>query len=127
MPANAHASRLRRDESTGYEIFPVAFEHPGADGPLLPSGKADESHDPRMESPTHDGELTEVLVEGYQNASGLVRPGQDLLVARILIPVARPDDIMTGCFQLFAGATPDTGVEEDLQDPRERSGGSTRS
>jgi len=41
-----------------------------------------------------DGKLTEVLVKRDEYASGGAGSGQDLLVAWVFVPIARPDDVM---------------------------------
>lgn len=109
------------------QLGAVPLEDIGDDLPLSPRRVGDVAHDASMSPSPHDGDLAEVLVERDQHP--LLRKGnrEDLRVARILVPIAGPDHLMTQGAELVAGAAPDARVDQDLQEPAGVRKGSTLS
>ena len=75
----------------------------------------------------HDRQLAEILVERDQDPTFPMRAGENLLVSRVLRPIAGPDDIVSRLLQLLSCATPHAGVEQKPHVPVSRITGSTRS
>ena len=73
------------------------------------------------------GEFAEVLVQRHQDATFTMSDREDRFIPRILLPITRPDDIVSGSPQLRYGATPDARIEEELHSSPVTTGGSTRS
>lgn len=63
------------------------------------------------DSPDHS-QLTEVLVESDKNPTFGMSGCEDFLIARILIPIARPDDIVAAHPECVGSSTPYAGVKE---------------
>ena len=79
-----------------------------------------------MGNAPHDGQLTEVPVEGDQRPSFGYSPPQDPVITRIGGPVARPDNVVSGRRELVARST-ETQVSSNSLMRRSTSNGSTRS
>jgi hypothetical protein len=94
---------------------------------LLQRGQPDQAQDASVRQLADDGKLAEVLVERHEDTGLGEGAGKDLLVARVGLPVARPDDVMAGGTQPTEGAAPNAGVAEELHVPVGTRKGSTRS
>ena len=80
-----------------------------------------------MWTPKHESEFAEILVQRYQHATLVMSDLQDRFIPRILLPIPRPDNVVSGIPQLRNGTTLDTGIEEEFHSSCATTGGSTRS
>ena len=60
-----------------------------------------------MREATNDGQFAEILVVGNQDTYFVPRPGENVLIARVLRPIAGPDYIMTRRYQVAHGPAPE--------------------
>jgi hypothetical protein len=63
---------------------------------LILRSEADETNHPDVKLAVGDGELAEILIDGYEDARFCDSGAKDVLVAGIRLPVARPDDVVAG-------------------------------
>lgn len=80
-------------------------------------GKVDDPQNAVMRQSTMDSKFAEVFVNRDEYAPIGTSRGKDCIVARIICPIANPDDVMAGRSQLFCGLAPDAGVNEKLHSP----------
>ena len=73
------------------------------------------------------GESAEVLVQGYENSPLLEGKGQKSFVARVLFPIAAPDNVMPSRFKRIPSHDRQTRVEKNLQGATSMDRGSIRS
>ncbi len=73
---------------------------------------------------SHHGQLTEIFVEGDENATLLMSQGHDFIIAGISRPVSRPDDIVPCGLQRINGTAPDAGIEQKFHEADSRGSGS---
>lgn len=86
-------------------------EYSNAHESLLSRGEVHQPNDTAVRLAAHDYELSEVLIQRDEDPLLTLRSSQDLIIAWIVGPSSRPNDIVTCGFDLLAGATPDAGVE----------------
>jgi hypothetical protein len=77
---------------------------------LLSSRETHEPQDSRVRLSPHDCELAEVLVQGDKDSTFAVGSRENVSVARVMCPVARPDDIVTERSELRFGSTPNASI-----------------
>lgn len=80
-----------------------------------------------MKHAAHSRELTKVLVQRDEYASLAMRDGEDLCVAWVPLPFPAPDDIAPCRFEFPSYATPNAGIQQELQLAVSSANGSTRS
>lgn len=83
----------------------MAGEHLCNHTALLSRRLADDANDFRVWHPADDSQLTEVLVEGHEYATLRVGTCQDLGVAGIHGPIARPDYVVAKGEQLVTSGS----------------------
>ncbi len=74
-----------------------------------------------------NGQFAEVLVQSHQDAALVLGTAENLLVPRVLCPLAGPRDVMPKGHERVAGRLRDAGIEEHPQDRVPTSSGSMRS
>ena len=74
----------------------MALQDVQADGRLFPRRQVNQSYDSAMRMTVLDRQRAKIFIEGYQCATFPMSVGQDRLISRIALPVARPNDIMPG-------------------------------
>jgi hypothetical protein len=105
----------------------VGLDDPERHLGLLQRGEADQAQDARVGDLPDDGHFSEVLVEGDEDSGLGQSASEDLLVARVGGPIARPDHVVSGRPEPSDGAAPDARVEEESHAPVGTRKGSTRS
>lgn len=115
---------IDRQQRAGQQVIAVSLEHEHGHRPLLSGGDAHKAHDSSVGPAVHDGQLPEVLVERDDHPPLGVGPGEELVVAGILGPVAGPHHVVPRVLERAPSAAPDARVEEHLQPVRSRSRGS---
>lgn len=125
--ANPESAWFSRDDGSRLKVVAVKGQDAETQDGLLLRGLIDKSDHAGMWEAEHDGQFSEVFVEGDQDAFFAMGTGQDLLIAGVVGPVACPRHIVSGCSQLCNGATPDTGIQQQLHGAVSESRGSIRS
>lgn len=74
----------------------------------------------------HD-QLTEIFVQSDKNSSLPVRMVQNLIIARILRPIAGPNHVVSGPLKRIANLSRYAGIDKQLHDVGSVGHGSTRS
>lgn len=75
------------------------------------------TYDPSMSLAADNGQFTEVFVECDQNSAFCQSLVDDFIVTWIMRPIAGPDYVMTSCDELFARATPNARIKQQLHVP----------
>jgi len=87
----------------------------------------DETHSVGVWNTMDHSQLTGVLVERDEDAAFTRGTRDDLVVARLLDPIARPDHVVTRPTDRRRRAAPDARVEKEPDVPRPVTTGSARS
>ncbi len=124
---NSQPASFRRHDGAGFQFGAMGVEYSPAYRRLLSGRKVDQAKDSAMRMSKNESELAEVLVQRHQDSTFTMSNREDRFIPRVLLPIARPDDIVSGSPQLRYGATPDTRIEEELHSSPATTGGSTRS
>ena len=94
----------------------------------LPSrGNVDQTQYAAVRQSLDDGQFTEVLVQCNKHATFGMCGRQNFFVSGIPLPIARPNDVVSGGPQIRDGAAPNTSVKEKFHPSSATSSGSTRS
>ncbi len=102
-----------RDNRPNSQLVTVQINHSSANESLLSGRDVDQSHDSRMRTSGKDGKLTEIFIQGNKDTSFTVGKPQNRFVARILVPIASPDDIVASGLEVGPCTTPDTSVQQN--------------
>jgi hypothetical protein len=81
-------------------------------GSLLTDRPIHQSNNPRVRLIMHDCKFAEIFVEGYENAVFSTGQCQNFFVARIVRPIAGPDNVMAGRLERVAHGPRDARIEE---------------
>ena len=94
--SHAHPSGLDCDDGAVFEIATVAFHRRDDLRAMIWCTESDEPYDSRMGKPTDHGQLAEILVESHEDAGFARRAGENLVIARVFLPVPRPNGVVPG-------------------------------
>ena len=86
-------------------------QYPMAHACMLPRRKTDYATDPTVRPLVYNSQLAEILVQRHEDALLMMGSCKNLVVSRILLPVTRPQDIVSGCRQLRYRTAPDTSIQ----------------
>ena len=112
-----HASGFDGNDRTVGQVRTMRAECGDEAWPLLACSEADEADDASVGLSSHYDEFAEVLVERDQHPTLSGGAGEDLLVARIRIPLAGMEDVVPGRAKRVDRPGPDAGVEQNLHEP----------
>ena len=72
------------------------IKHSPASKRLLFYGEANQSKYSAVRPAKNYGQLAEILVQGHQRPALFMSYRKNLLIARVILPIARPDNVMPG-------------------------------
>ena len=67
-----------------------------------------------MRKTSQDGKFTKILVQRYENSLIYMRAMEDFFVARIFLPIARPNDIVSCVPNFSLSRSPDAAIQQNL-------------
>jgi hypothetical protein len=102
--------RLNRDNGAGQKIGRMFGESAFACCRLPACGDIHETNDTEMRHAANYGQFAEILVERDEGAIFPECALENFGVARVLRPIASPDDIVSQLLKLSAGAASHAGV-----------------
>ena len=125
--AHPSSGTLHGHQRAGRELGTVARKCGDTCRSLLSRREADDPHDTRVWHAADDCQFAEVFVERHQDRANRGSLLQDLGVAGISWPVARPRNLVASSSDDGTGTAPYAAVKQDLHAAESVNFGSTRS
>lgn len=94
---------------------------------MLVDGPIDQTNDAGVCLAADDRKLAEIFIERYEDSIFSMGEREDFFIAGILLPIARPDDVMAARSKLVTHGPGNAGIEKQFHEAESVGQGSTRS